>query len=464
MSRRRIERTIFLLMGVLTVRCWWRIRLLGDVRLHLAAFYGGFTLAFLFYLLLLWLISRAEKFGTFLFFSNPRFEKNGDVSMFSSKNRNVPNLLVVGLVAIAARLLLIGTTPTLSDDLYRYRWDGRVQLAGVDPYAYPPNHPALGFLRDAESSRINFPHLRTVYPPLAELAFRLGASVNKTLIGQKAVFVCAELVTALSLLVLLRCRGRSLLWVAAYAWHPLAILEIAGSGHNDALGVAALWLGIAAWQARRWWGCALAWAAAFLSKFVSAVLAPWWWCRGQARGWLAVFGLASALPLAMHPNAVTALVQSLTSMTTRGSSNASLYLVLMGLLRHEGLARLVVVVALGGFLVWWAKREADPIRYVAGAVAAAALLSPVLHPWYLLWLVPCLCFWRPAPFLALTGTVVLSYTVWPGYLTAGRWAMPAWARVAEYAPVMLLGLWETRRCAWRSFFLPETKPKPLVES
>ena len=83
--------------------------------------------------------------------------------------------------------------------------------------------------------------------------------------------------------------------------------------------------------------------------------------------------------------------------------------------------------------------------------AAAALLSPVLHPWYLLWLIPSFCFWRPAALVALTGTVVLAYTVWPGYLAGAGWLLPSWARVAEYAPVAILqGLSVMRhRFRWR---------------
>jgi len=42
-------------------------------------------------------------------------------------------LAMVLLAAAAFRLVMIGATPVLSDDIYRYQWDGRVQLAGIDP-------------------------------------------------------------------------------------------------------------------------------------------------------------------------------------------------------------------------------------------------------------------------------------------------------------------------------------------
>ena len=55
--------------------------------------------------------------------------------------------LVLG-VAVAMRLLTLAAPPVLSSDLYRYVWDGRVQLAGINPYRYLPAADELAFLRD----------------------------------------------------------------------------------------------------------------------------------------------------------------------------------------------------------------------------------------------------------------------------------------------------------------------------
>lgn len=434
-------------LGALTVGCWWAIRSLGDVRHHLAVFYGWFGAAFILYLAALWCVRTAVQ--------RPR-----------SVAQSAILVGFVLLVGVASRVLLLGTTPTLSNDIYRYQWDGRVQVHGIDPYAYAPNDARLTFLRDDHSSHINFPHLRTVYPPLTQLAFRLGASIDDTLTAQKLVFVWAELLIVGSLLFILWRRGRSLLWVVAYAWHPLAILEITGSGHNDALGIAMLWLGLAAWEARWWLGAGVAWAAAFLSKFTSLVLVPWWWLRRVPRRGLVMLLLLSLLPLATRPTAISALFESLWEVTTRFESNASLYLGLVWVTRSVFMARLLAVGLGVGFLVWWARREADPIRYCLGVFAASSLLTPVLHPWYLVWLIPCFCLWRVPALVALTGTVVLAYAVWPGYLSEGRWEIPVWAHVAEYAPVLLLGGWELwkTRGEWASSFRLATKPRHSVAS
>jgi alpha-1,6-mannosyltransferase len=77
--------------------------------------------------------------------------------------------LVLG-VAVVMRLVVLAAPPFLSTDLYRYIWDGRVQLAGIDPYRYIPDDSALLSLRDEAI----YPHVnrheyaRTIYPPMAQ--------------------------------------------------------------------------------------------------------------------------------------------------------------------------------------------------------------------------------------------------------------------------------------------------------
>lgn len=432
-------------LGALTIGCWWAMRSLGDVRSHLGTFYGWFSVAFALYLAALWCVRTAEQRAL--------------------SSRHIA--LVVGfviVVGVVSRLLLVGTTPTLSDDIYRYRWDGLVQQAGIDPYLYPPNHPALDALRDGQDQLINFPHLRTVYPPLTELAFLAATAMSPLLTAQKRPFLIAEGVLIAALLVMLSLRRRSLLWVAAYLWHPLPILEIAGSGHNDALGIAMLWLGIAAWELRRDGAAAFSWALAFLSKYAAILLIPWWWQRRVRRSQLGFFLALSIVPLVAHPTILTAIAGSLGAMSVRFGSNGSVHPVLTFLLGSSPVARAICAAVWVAFAWWWARREADVVRYLLGVMAVGALLSPVLHPWYLIWLIPAFCFWRPQAVMVLTGTVALSYVVWPGRLATGAWVIPMWAHVLEYMPVAILGIWEVWRCRWGLSSRLAMKPRHSVAS
>ena len=70
------------------------------------------------------------------------------------------------VAAVVLRLIFLPVMPSLSDDYHRYVWDGRVQLAGINPYLYRPYEHALDRVRYAGRDRINHDELRTVYPPL----------------------------------------------------------------------------------------------------------------------------------------------------------------------------------------------------------------------------------------------------------------------------------------------------------
>src|SRR3954470_13249322 len=67
-----------------------------------------------------------------------------------SRLRLAPRRAAVLVLGVSALLQLIALTakPSSSDDDNRYVWDAKVQLAGVDPYRYPPAAPQLAHLRD----------------------------------------------------------------------------------------------------------------------------------------------------------------------------------------------------------------------------------------------------------------------------------------------------------------------------
>src|SRR5436305_3411681 len=155
-------------------------------------------------------------------------------------------LLIVLGFALAMRLLLAGDEPFLSTDLYRYIWDGRVQAAGINPYLYVPADPALSALRDAAI----YPNINradyavTAYPPIAEMFFLLVTRIGETITIMRLAMVACEIVIVAVLIDLLRRRARPATAVVAYAWHPLAIWEIANNGHVEALMVAVIMCGV----------------------------------------------------------------------------------------------------------------------------------------------------------------------------------------------------------------------------
>ena len=90
-------------------------------------------------------------------------------------------VLVILAFALLFRLSLLSTEPRLSTDLYRHLWDGRVQMAGINPYCYAPEHEALQPLRDNAVYRwINRKEFPTIYPAGAQLIFWSAAALGLT--------------------------------------------------------------------------------------------------------------------------------------------------------------------------------------------------------------------------------------------------------------------------------------------
>lgn len=176
-------------------------------------------------------------------------------------------LLLLVLVAVALRAGALTGGPALSDDLYRYAWDSRVQAAGIDPYRHAPLDAQLTGLRDgwlwpsptgcaaihraSGCTRIGRPGVRTIYPPAAELWFLAVHTVapHAHESAWRVTALVVELALLAVLLAVLRGLGRDPRWAALYAWSPVAVIETVQNGHVD--GVVALLAVVAVWAARR---------------------------------------------------------------------------------------------------------------------------------------------------------------------------------------------------------------------
>jgi Glycosyltransferase family 87 len=221
-------------------------------------------------------------------------------------------LIIAALVALPAASLTRGSQ--ISDDLYRYAWDGRVQAAGIDPYRYAPDSPALAKYRDDwlwpdaatcarlhktpitddprhACTRINRPSVRTIYPPAAEGYFLVAHWLPGPSRDHKLQLDAAILSAALTGLLAfgLRRTGRDPLTVAYYSFGPLAGLDIAADAHVDVLaalfGVGAILLATLRPRAtvRTDVGIGVALGLAIAIKLYPALLLPALLRRGGGR-------------------------------------------------------------------------------------------------------------------------------------------------------------------------------------
>lgn len=348
------------------------------------------------------------------------------------------------LFAIAFRVAAWTWPPDLSSDLYRYAWDGRVQLSGQSPYAVPPADPSLRDLRDEVIwPNINRPEAITVYPPGGQIVFVALAAVGlDSTFGIKAAASVAEAFMLLLLAVALSRRRLPIGRLAIYAWSPLIISEVCVSGHLDAFVLPTITLALLLVERERAAVAGGLIGAAALMKLYPLLLffalPQKAWSRAGA-AMMAV--IAAAYAIYALPVGIRVLGFLPDYVRTGEDFNLGLRGFLESALSPWLPHARVVAMVLSGLLliaalIWLLERREDDVFAKAGAVALAYLvfLPTAGHPWYALWLVPFLAV-RPLPAgLWIAATLPLSYLK---YGTDGD-VMPPWVPIVIWVPALLM--------------------------
>jgi len=298
------------------------------------------------------------------------------------------------LAAVGLRALAIPLPPTLSGDVYRYVWDGqRIVEASTRPWAERPRDHAAA---DPDLfARLNSPDYASVYPPVSQSVFVAGVALGRgdtdaAVVWTKTLITLAEIVG-----IILASRVLPVAWVALYALHPVAVVEVAGMGHSEGLLVCALGLLVWALRRRRRGVAGVAVALAAGVKLWPAALALPVLRRG---GWRAAIpmslaGAAIAFPM-LDPASLAGIRASLALYAGYFDWYAPLYDGLKAALwpvAGEGSGRAAASVLGAGWLALVGVlavaddgSERALARSVGGTVGGYAVLSAVLHPWHLL--------------------------------------------------------------------------------
>ncbi len=344
------------------------------------------------------------------------------------------------LCAALLRATLLARAPDLSDDVFRYLWDGRLAAGGISPYAFAPEDPALARVAPALASRVAHRDARTVYPPVAQAAFRIFGSRGH-LLAWKSFVAAADL----SVVALLASSGGPGAGFAAalYAFHPLPVTETAGEGHVDCLGVALLLASLSHLARGRRALAGVAFSMSVLTKYVSLAAVIPLFRKGRCK-FLAAFALFAPVLWfgAWRPGASPAA--GLGGYAMRWDFNSPLY---GGAVSVMDASRLPEK-AKDAFIAWKARwndppwtREVFPYFYSAffarvllalllaialvaaalatrdleagvfASLAALLLFSPTLYPWYLLWILPFAAKRLEPAFLFLCSCAPISYAL-----------------------------------------------------
>jgi len=351
-----------------------------------------------------------------------------------------PRVVVIGLVLAALwHLPFLLMPPGADDDVHRYLWDGRVQRLGYNPYIVVPSAPALNALHTDETRTLNNSYLPSPYPAGAELFFRAVTAIHESVFALKAAFVVCNLAIVLVLLDILRTSRQGAHWVLAYAWNPLLVIEVAGSGHVDIVGALLLLVSFAA-LGRRWRTvAALTFGLAVAVKFLPIVLLPLYWRRVRVRD-AALSAVVVGLLYVPFLNHGRIPVGSLGTYVHSFRFNDPVFETLERVAAPELLVGLAVL--LGFLSAMWMRSKSEALSgdTFAWPMAASLLCAPVVYPWYLLWLLPFLRSASTVPIMIWTASIIPTYYVWH-LRTLGRpWIVPGWIMLLEYGSVAAAGV------------------------
>ncbi len=374
-----------------------------------------------------------------------------------SRVRSVSRLSIspwfVLLWALAIRVPFLVAEPSLSDDINRYTFEARVVQAGGDPYEQSPLSKELRGLAESspEWPAINHKELPAIYPPGAQWSLAAIVAMSDDQRFMRAVFTGLDLVLIAVLILIVRASGTDSSRVLLYAWHPLPALEISGSGHFEPLAILPMVLAFYLWKrGRRSWAWLL-WGMSLSVKFVGGVPALFAalisWREGGAkavgRGALlcalpmllvaAPFALDGSLPLGSLPHYARHW----------GNFPAFFGIFSAGLGYHS--SRWLCFALLALWTVRIARNGLEPDHAFAHFFAALLLLSPVVHPWYGLWLLVLVPLYPSLPLFTLSSFLPLAYLAWTQQHLGGAWSAPDWAQWLAYGLPLALLAWQERR-------------------
>ena len=382
------------------------------------------------------------------------------------RSNEIPLAFVLA-VGLAVRLIYFASEPIREIDYFRYLWDAGAVQAGLNPFAVGPSEAILG-LAGAEwqalvaqsggvAEQINYGHLASIYPPVAQAAFWLAYQIDPWgLTGLRVVFLLSEFLGVWLLILLLKQLGRPPAWVALYWWNPLVAKELINSAHMDALLLPALVSAVLlAMRGRPVWSAfALGLAAGI--KIWPLVLAPILIWQGGWRRWMTAGVLLGAITVLMAVPMILGRLDNQSGLVAYAGGwerNHALFGILrdsMGWLADElgqyradpgRLARLLIVVGLGlaAITLGWRIRDKATIPTAALTIAAALfLLSPTGYPWYYVWVLPFLCV-LPVRGLLLLGVLLPFYYLRFDMDQAGSvHIFDQWIVWLEFGPVFAL--------------------------
>lgn len=396
-------------------------------RIHFPLLISGYSALFLVYFLLI------------------RYRENLDIKL----------IILSGLLF---RIVLSAAVPSLSDDFYRFIWDGVVQNVNLNPYASLP----AGIMAETPGRftaevffKLNSPNYYSVYPPVMQFIFRIcnlmsNGSVFWNIVFLKLFIIVFEAGTMLIMIKLLAHYKLSKHLSAIYILNPLVILELTGNIHFEAgmifFTLLAVWMIIR----NKLLFSSAALAAAICIKLLPLLFVPLFFYQLPRKTlisfvfYTAVICIAFTLPYLYHPKLISNFLESLQLYYGKFEFNGSIYLLarqvgyaLVGYNPIHFLSKIILSVSLLAFVWIWIKQK-NLVMGIFLLLAAQLCFSATVHPWYVAPLVAL------SPFIRFRFALIWSALIPLTYITYSKlpYQENYWLVGLEYGIVFGFLVWE----------------------
>jgi len=199
---------------------------------------------------------------------------------------NKNNFYYLAIIALVFRLIFLLAIPNLSQDFYRFIWDGRMILNGFNPYLYTPeSFISKGSFPVNQAQELylgmkplNASHF-TNYPPINQLCFSLASLfANTSIVGSAAVLrlliIAADLGTLYFGKKLLKKLNVPINTIFLYVLNPFIIIELTGNLHFESVMIFFLIWSLYLLHVGQWRWSAMLIACSISTKLVPLIFLP----------------------------------------------------------------------------------------------------------------------------------------------------------------------------------------------
>lgn len=366
------------------------------------------------------------------------------------------------------RLLLLFSIPGLSDDVYRFIWDGRLIYNGLDPFAQlPPAYLNKGTgLTNELFGLLNSQAYFTIYPPLNQAIFFLSVVFNPeseiwSIVIIRVIILAFEFGNIRLIRKLLRHYGLPQKYGLLYALNPLVILELTGNLHFEGILIFFLLLSIWFYEQKRFYRSALFFGLSVATKFLPLIFLPLMMKKlGLKNGIYYCLIVGAVIVLNFLPVWDSAIFQgtaeSLELYFQKFEFNGSIYYLArwygfetegFNIIAKSGkwmaLATLISI-TIYSFL-GKSKKLPENMLWIW---ALYLLFATTVHPWYAIPLLALSVFsTKRFPYL-LTILIFITYSNYGGEVFTER----LWIVILEYSLVIILAIYEAFGQSIQKFF------------